>query len=103
MDTAIVIGTIAAASAVFGSLVTILTARVASKPAADQVALNRLTVLADLQERERKKLETVAADLEIMVIRFIEWADEVVIVAERRHIELPPRPKFAHHIDGRAL
>ncbi len=62
-----------------------------------EVVLNRLTTLADLQEKERKKLEAVAADLEVMVIKLIAWADEATILAERRNVKLPPRPKFAHH------
>lgn len=97
-DPTLITALVAAGSAVAGSALTIVAARITSKPAADQVALNRFTALADLQERERKKLEVVAADLEIMVIKLMEWADEVVIVAERRRVELPPRPKFAHRI-----
>jgi hypothetical protein len=103
VDSTIIVGIVAAGSAVAGSVLTLIGARITSGPPADQVMINRFTALADLQEKERKKLEVVAADLEVMVIRLMEWADEVVIVAERRRVELPPRPKFAHHIDGRAL
>lgn len=93
-DLTIGVALIAAGSALGASVITILTTKITTKPAADQVVLNRLTTLADLQEKERKKLETVAADLEVMVIKLLAWADEVTIVAERRHVELPPRPQF---------
>lgn len=95
-DLTIGVALISAGSAVAASILTILTTRIASKPAADQVVLNRLTALADLQEKERKKMEAVTADLEIMVIRLVEWADEVTVIADRRNVKLPKRPKFAN-------
>lgn len=84
-------------------------AKANSKPSADTALTARFEAYISRQEQERvrmvddyaakmKKLETVTADLESMVIQFMEWADEVVIVTERRGVKIPDRPKFHHHV-----
>jgi hypothetical protein len=100
----IVVPFIAAIAGIIGGL---LTARVTSKPATDEALTERFTALVDRQELERKnlvedfdrrekKLEAVAADLEVMVIKLIEWADEVTVRGNQQGWILPPRPKFKH-------
>lgn len=93
---------IAVIAALVGPLIT---ARVMRKPSADEALTKRFEALIDRQEEERqhltadfekreKKLERVAGELEVMVLRLIEWADEVTVKAKRRGVDLPPRPKF---------
>ena len=73
-----------------------LVAKITSGPTTEQALTAKFTALIDRQEHERVKLERVAADLEVMVIRLIDWADQVCEVAEDNDLEIPPRPKFAH-------
>ncbi len=93
---------VAVVAALAGPLVT---ARIVRKPSADEALTKRFEALIDRQEEERqhltadfekreKKLERVAGELEVMVLRLIEWADEVAVTAKRRGVGLPPRPKF---------
>lgn len=116
----IIISAIAAGAAIFGSMVTILTARIMTGPGTSEAQTHKFTALIDRQETERKalieefewrtfeqakreeKLERVASDLEAMVVRLIEWGDEVTIVATRRGVKLPPRPKFPHVVTSPA-
>lgn len=98
-------------AAVCGAVLGVVTARITAKPATDEALTERFTALVDRQELERKnlvedfdrrekKLEAVAADLEVMVIKLIEWADEVTVTGSREGWALPPRPKFKHMNGG---
>lgn len=77
------------------AIVTYLGTRLSAGPLADQALTAKFSALVDRQERERAKLEAVAADLEVMVIRLLRWADEVAEIAETGRLELPERPRFA--------
>lgn len=118
LDSAIIVGLIAAGAAAFGAGITVFTAKIGAGPNVTNAQTARFTALIDRQDIERKalldefewrtldqaqkmeKLERVTADLEAMVVRFIEWADEVTLVALQRGVELPPRPKFPHVVAG---
>lgn len=106
-DPVIITSAVAGLAAIFGSAVTVLVARISAGPSTEDALTNRFEALVNRQEIERlalvkdfdareAKLERVAADLEVMVIRFMEWADEVTVVAALHNVELPARPKFAH-------
>lgn len=77
-----------------GAAIAYLGARHTARPAIEQALTAKFSALVDRQEREIAKLEAVAADLEVMLIRLLAWADEVSTVAERRNIAIPPRPRF---------
>jgi hypothetical protein len=92
-------------SAIFGVCAvcwTIWTARQVSKPATDAALTQRFTELVDRQTKERihlerqiLKLETIAADLEVMVIKLTAWRDDVIVLMRMRGIEdYPEPPKF---------
>lgn len=105
---------VAGASASVGGVFAVISARIAAGAPKSAALTEQFKALIDRQETERKalidefdwraleaakreeKLDRVASDLEAMVIRLIEWADEVTIIASRRGVELPPRPKFTH-------
>lgn len=77
-----------------GATVAYLAARHSARPTIEQALTAKFSALVDRQEREIAKLGAVAADLEVMVIRLVAWADEVSTVAERRNVTIPPRPRF---------
>lgn len=97
------------------SALTYLGTRTSAKPSAEQARTAHFDALVGRLEKEvdRRvadnvklesellKLEAVAADLEVMVIRLLAWADEVSVEAERRGLDLPVRPKFRHMADGK--
>lgn len=77
-------------------LAALAVARIGSGPNSEQAATARFTALIDRQEAERVKLEKVAAELEVMVVLLLDWADQVEEKSEEADFELPPRPKFRH-------
>lgn len=98
---------IALGGPVVAGVASFLAARVNSKPAADAALTVRFEAFIRHQDEERarliaehdakmRKLEAVTSDLETIVIKFMEWADEVIIVTQRRGVKIPDRPKFSH-------
>ena len=93
-----------------GGLVTYLGTRTTARPSEEQSLTERFKALVDRQEVERQtleaarakleldvmKLERVAEDLEIMVVRLMAWSEQVTAAAEREGWDLPERPKFRH-------
>lgn len=92
----------AAAGGGISALGVVLAARMTAKPSEAAALTERYTALMDRQTTEREylerqiaKLETVASDLEIMVLRLNEWRDEVVILMRMRGIvDYPTPPKY---------
>lgn len=82
-----------------GGLLTYLGTRVAAGPSIAQSLTARFSALVDRQEKERAKLEAVARDLEIMVVKLLAWSDEVVEIADERGLDLPPRPRFLPKVE----
>lgn len=79
-----------------GGLLTYFATRLTARPAAEQALTVKFTALIDRQEHERVKLEKIAAELEVMVVLMVDWADQVIDLAEANDLELPLRPKFKH-------
>lgn len=96
LDTALVAAVCSAAAAIGAALITIRTSKIAVGPATDEALTKRFMALIETQDRKIAKLEANLADLEIKLIKDDAWAEEVMLLAARRSVTLPPRPKFSH-------
>lgn len=92
--TAVLSGRMAANAAIRAS-------KAAAGPAAEEALTQRFNSLVDRMTEERLRLEReiekqakVATDLEVMVIRLVDWGDEVVARMALLGVEHPPRPRF---------
>lgn len=93
---------VALIAAVGAIVVPIWSSRQNVKPATDEALTKRFTELVDRQGVEREKLEkhiikmeTVAADLEVMVLKLTAWRDDVIVLMRMRGIlDFPEPPKF---------
>jgi hypothetical protein len=88
------------ASGILGSVATILVSKITAGPAQEEALTKRFMALIEAQDRKIAKLERNLADLEVKIIRDDAWAEAAQVLAARRHVELPPRPKFSHFNGG---
>lgn len=73
-----------------------------AQAATDTALTARFSALIDRQTAEREhlerqilKMETVTADLEVMVIKLTAWRDDVIVLMKMRGIvDFPEPPKF---------